>query len=122
MCSSDDVVRGDSQSFANCDVIGPEYRIGYCAPLHLITIGCFEQCLTYIEVRFLDDPVCSQIVPQYLYVLYVVLGLQYHISFDKGGTIIGYNFGKYSPLTEDILIDPFSEQLAVSDQSILHSG
>ena len=78
-------------------------------PFRLDAICDLNECLSYIEVRSLNDTICARVITRNADVINMVALAEMCERFDKGWSVVGDNFVKCAPSAYDVLEYPIAE-------------
>ena len=93
------IIRGATYASTDGNTFKPENGISGSAPLGLVAVNGFEEGLPNVKVR----PFCYTVsVPRYVNVVQMILLGKVCDCFDDRRSVIGDNFVKSAPMTDDV--------------------
>ena len=107
------VIRGTTYASMNSNAFGPENGISSSAPLGLVTVNGFEEGMPNVKVRPLCYAVSAFVVTGNANVVQMVLLSEMCDCFDDWGSVIGNDFVKSAPTTDDVFKYPFSNSVGI---------
>ena len=106
----------------DCNMFGPENGISGSAPLRLVTVNSFEEGLPNVKVRPLCYAVSAFVVTRNANVVQMVLLGKMCDCFDDRGSVIGNDFVKSTPTTDDVFKYPFRDSVGIFSSEHSESG
>ena len=95
------------------NTFGLENGISGSASLGLVTVNGFEEGLPNVKVRPICYAISALVVTGYADVVQMVLLGEVCNCFDDWGSVIGNNFVKSTPTTDDVFKYPFSNSVGI---------